>query len=279
MTTEENVDTILHALALEAYSPVPERDLPPDVLPLRSTQTERSDEARQLIERLGTDTVDYPYWRFFPQTTPPPEWVAPLMGAIGTIPRHVMDSRQTRLLQDMSETKQSEVQERLRLHGRPTNRPDQLPLADKVEFGLQLTSNDYLEVLRYPLHGIGFDVEGTDSDGKQTSEKLFVPVAFGSHGRATVSYEIDALHSTQRVLVEIEAGRGAMSNAFDRDLLRAFLAPTADYLVLVCMLRYLYRQSGRTIANWSITAALEKAALAMSGRLPGSLDGILIVGL
>lgn len=274
---KEDVHAVIHALASESYSSIPERDLPPNLLPLQSTQTERSDEANQLIERLESGAVDYPYWRFFPDTTPPPEWVEPLIEAVRKIPRHVIDSRQTKLVQDMPKARQSEVEQRLAFHEKA--RPDRLPLADKVEFGLQLTSNDYLEVLRYPLHRVGFDVEGTDSNGNPTNDKLFVPVAFGSHGRATVSYEIDALHSTQRVLVEIEAGRGAQSNAFDRDLLRAFLAPTADYLVLVCMLRYLYRQSGRTIPNWSITGALEKAALAMSGRLPGSLDGILIVGL
>ena len=91
-----------------------------------------------------------------------------------------------------------------------------------------LNSDRVLEHLRPGLEGLGFEVER----GKKASEKVRRPVLFGEQGTERVAYEVDAFHDEFEIVVEVEAGRGALGNAVYRDLIRASLIVDAQYLTL-----------------------------------------------
>lgn len=105
-----------------------------------------------------------------------------------------------------------------------------------------LTSNVVLETLRPGLEGLGFEVES----GKESVRKIRRPVLYGPQGVERVSYEVDGVHDGLGAVLEIEAGRGAMSNAIYRDLIRASLLVDVKYLVLGVMLTYRFANRGRT---------------------------------
>ncbi|MDA8300527.1 MAG: hypothetical protein M0005_03055 [Actinomycetota bacterium] len=72
-----------------------------------------------------------------------------------------------------------------------------------------LSSDQVLAKLRTGLLDHGFSVESS----KKQADKVVRPVLFGQFGSPRVTYEVDAWSEDQGVLLEIEAGRGAMSNA------------------------------------------------------------------
>ena len=81
---------------------------------------------------------------------------------------------------------------------------------------------------------LGFDVEAS----KSRKDKLTRPVLYGELGESIVAYEVDSFHPQFGIVLEVEAGRGAMNNADYRDLIRASLMVNAVYLVLAMMLQY-----------------------------------------
>ncbi len=85
-----------------------------------------------------------------------------------------------------------------------------------------ITSDAVLRAIRPGLEAIGFEVERS----KLASDRITRPVLFGGSGRPVVTYEVDAVHDALGIVVEVEAGRGAMSNAVYRDLIRASLSST-----------------------------------------------------
>jgi hypothetical protein len=96
-----------------------------------------------------------------------------------------------------------------------------------------VTSDAALAVLRPGLVSLGFEIES----GKTKAGKIKRPVLFGEMGRPRVAYEIDGFHPKHRIVLEVEAGRGAAGNADYRDLIRTSLIVDADYLVLAMMLQ------------------------------------------
>jgi hypothetical protein len=136
-------------------------------------------------------------------------------------------------------------------------------------------SDEVLDALRLGLTHKGYDVE----KGKSAADKIRRPVLFGDQGAPLVTYDIDAWHPDERIVVEIEAGRGAMSNAVERDLLRTSLIVDARYLVLGVMNEYHYTTSGRPTMTPSYrnTNALLGAIYA-SGRLKLPFEGVLLFG-
>jgi len=69
-------------------------------------------------------------------------------------------------------------------------------------------------------------------------------VLFGERGVARVTYEVDAAHDELGVVVEVEAGRGAQSDALYRDLIRASLIVDVKFLALGMMQQYRHKQGG-----------------------------------
>ena len=124
------------------------------------------------------------------------------------------------------------------------------------------------------LVALGYRVELS----KARVDKIALPVLFGDQGRPRVQYEVDAVHDDLGVVVEIEAGRGAKSNAGYRDLIRAALLADARFFVLGMPLEY---RSGK--ARVEVTRAYADArdqldAIYASQRLALPFAGLLLFG-
>ena len=91
---------------------------------------------------------------------------------------------------------------------------------------------------------MGFQVE----TGKGKANKIRRPVLYGAQGTELVSYEIDGWHDDHGIVLEIEAGRGALGNAVYRDLIRTPLIVDARFLVLGVMIEYHYKSGGKPMA-------------------------------
>jgi hypothetical protein len=138
-----------------------------------------------------------------------------------------------------------------------------------------LNSNAVLGKLRPGLQALGYQVESS----KLHADRIRRPVLFGENGVERVAYEIDAVHDSLGVLVEIEAGRGADGNAVYRDLVRASLIVDARFFVLGVLQQYRRMSSGRPIIVSSYRDTKNQLdAIYASGRLGLPFDGVLLVG-
>ncbi|MGE0308924.1 MAG: hypothetical protein AB7Q27_24580 [Acidimicrobiia bacterium] len=138
-----------------------------------------------------------------------------------------------------------------------------------------LDSNAVLRVLRPGLESLGYQVESS----KRHADRIRRPVLFGENGVERVAYEIDAVHDSLGVLVEIEAGRGADGNAVYRDLVRASLIVDARFFVLCVLQQYRRMSGGRQIIVQSYRDARNQLdAIYASGRLGLPFEGVLLVG-
>jgi hypothetical protein len=135
-----------------------------------------------------------------------------------------------------------------------------------------LTSDSVLLKLRPGLELLGYTVEAS----KRRADKVRRPVLFGEGGGERVAYEVDAVHDEIGVLLEVEAGRGAMGNAVYRDLIRTSLIFGARFLALGVMLEYRYSKSGFTQSYRDARDLLD--AIYASGRLQFPFEGILLFG-
>jgi hypothetical protein len=134
-----------------------------------------------------------------------------------------------------------------------------------------LTSDRVLAQLRPGLEELDHLVESS----KKAADKIRRPVLFGDEGIVRVAYEVDAVNDDLGVLVEIEAGRGAMGNAVYRDLIRSSLIVGARYFVLGVMAEYHYA-GGVTQSFRDAKGLLD--AIYSSGRLVFPFEGILLIG-
>lgn len=179
--------------------------------------------------------VTYPRWSYFPRNTRPPEWAESLVEVVAEAEQQVS-----------SEHLPTDAEERR-------------------------TSDLVLDALRPGMERLGYEVES----GKRADQKIRKPVLFGDNGRAEVSYEIDAFHDELGIAVEVEAGRGAMSNADYRDIIRMSLLLDARYMVLIMPTVYRY---GRSSTQAFERTRDQMSAIYASDRLKLPFDGVLIVG-
>jgi hypothetical protein len=134
-----------------------------------------------------------------------------------------------------------------------------------------VTSDVALAVLRPALVAMGFEIEA----GKTAAAKIRRPVLFGEGGRPIVAYEVDGFHEERRIVLEVEAGRGAAGNADYRDLVRTSLIVDADYLILGMMLEYV---TGKTTMRSYERTRDQIDAIYASERLKLPFKGILLIG-
>lgn len=132
-------------------------------------------------------------------------------------------------------------------------------------------SDAALAAVRPALITQGFEVEKS----KVHADKITRPVLFGEQGSIMVQYDVDAFHPGHQAVLEVEAGRGAASNADYRDLVRASLMVDVRYLILAVMLSY--RGGGQEVRSYEASRARLDAIYA-SDRLSLPLDGVLLVG-
>ena len=138
-----------------------------------------------------------------------------------------------------------------------------------------LTSDKALLALEPGLRHLGYEVEAS----KSRRDRIRRPVLFGENGVEILTWEVDAVHDTLGVVVEVEAGRGARSNAVYRDLIRTSLIVNVRFLALGVQLAYRHDTDGRTVTvpSYTETKSLLDAVYA-SGRLQLPFEGVLLFG-
>jgi hypothetical protein len=129
------------------------------------------------------------------------------------------------------------------------------------------TSNEVLAKISKDLQAIGFQVE----TGKTADAKVKIPVLFGPNGKIEKSFEADGYDAKNKVVIEVEAGRGVTNHQFLKDLFQACVMQDVDYLVIA--VRNDYRGSD----DFSKVATFLETLFA-SQRLKLPLNGVLIIG-
>jgi len=131
----------------------------------------------------------------------------------------------------------------------------------------ELSSNGALAILRPGLQALGFKVEA----GKKAAEKIRVPVLFGRNGVAEKTFEADAWHVDEKLVLEVEAGRGYLNNQFLKDLFQACMMHDVDYCAIAVRNRYITVNDYENVLSFFDT-------LYASNRLRLPLKGLLLIG-
>lgn len=138
-----------------------------------------------------------------------------------------------------------------------------------------LSSDVVLKLLGPGLTGIGYSIEA----GKAAGQRLRRPVLFGEQGIELEAYEVDGWNNEHGIILEVEAGRGAMGNAIYRDLIRTSLIADARFLALGLMVTYRYRSSERLASTKSYEDGRRILdSIFASGRLRLPFEGVLLFG-
>lgn len=141
-------------------------------------------------------------------------------------------------------------------------------VADQIDSeSHKLASNDVLAAITPQLIDAGFQVE----TGKKAAEKIHVPVLFGMNGRLEKSFEADAYHQDDGVVLEVEAGRGVTNNQFLKDLFQACMMHDVFYLGIAIRNTYRGNPNFDTVVRFFDT-------MYASNRLQLPLKGLLVIG-
>ena len=130
-----------------------------------------------------------------------------------------------------------------------------------------LESNRVLAAVRPGLEALGFRVEG----GKAARQKISVPVLYGLRGGVKKTFEADAWHPKEKLVLEVEAGRGVTNNQFLKDLFEACMMQDVEYLVIAVRLVYGGSRNFETVSTFLET-------LYASSRLSLPLKGVGLIG-
>ena len=129
------------------------------------------------------------------------------------------------------------------------------------------SSNSVLAKAARGLQELGFEVE----TGKAKVDKISVPVLYGQNGKIEKSFEADAWHRDEKIVLEVEAGRALSNNQFLKDLFQACVMKDVDYLVIAVRNNYRGNDDYSKIVTFIET-------LYASTRLNLPLMGIVIIG-
>lgn len=130
-----------------------------------------------------------------------------------------------------------------------------------------LKSNDVLALLREQLVELGFQVE----TGKAADQKVKVPVLYGLNASTTKTFDADAFHAAEGVVLEVEAGRAVANYQFLKDLFQACAMQEAKHLVVAVRNDYRGGKDFETVLSFMET-------LYASARLTLPLHSVTIVG-
>jgi hypothetical protein len=129
------------------------------------------------------------------------------------------------------------------------------------------SSDEVLAKLRPSLEDMGFTVEA----GKKSDMKIKVPVLYGRNGRVEKSFDADAYHPDEKVVLEVEAGRGVTNYQFLKDLFQACVMQDVDNLAIAVRRDYRGAKDFETVCTFLET-------LYASNRLVLPLAGVLVIG-
>lgn len=139
---------------------------------------------------------------------------------------------------------------------------------DKINSSINnLKSDEVLRIISPHLMKIGFRVE----TGKNSSDKIIIPVLFGVNNRVDKAFNADALSGDGKIVIEVEAGRATENNQFLKDLFQACMMFNVEYLVLAVRNEYRGHKDFEIVYTFLET-------LYISNRIKLPLTGILLVG-
>ena len=128
-------------------------------------------------------------------------------------------------------------------------------------------SNKVLGILRADLKKLEFEVEKS----KRKTEKITVPVLFGSEGKPEKSFDADGWNKLTKTVIEVEAGRAVTNYQFLKDLFQACVMQDIDFLIICVRNEYRRKDDYSKVLGFFNT-------LYASERLRLPLEGILVVG-
>lgn len=128
-------------------------------------------------------------------------------------------------------------------------------------------SDEVLKIIRPYLIDLGFKVELS----KKQRDKIRVPVLFGENGKVELAFEADAYDESNKIVLEVEAGRAVTNYQFLKDLYQACLMQEVDYLCIAVRNNYRDKNDYAHICKFIDSFYL-------SGKMSIPLKGILIIG-
>ena len=131
----------------------------------------------------------------------------------------------------------------------------------------ELKSNEVLNVIKPKLENIGYDVEKS----KSKKDKVKIPVMYGENGISELSFEADAYNESEKIVVEVEAGRAVANYQFLKDFYEACCMVDADYLCIAVREKYGRNRDYKRVCKFF-------GGMYISNRLGIPLKGILIIG-
>ena len=131
----------------------------------------------------------------------------------------------------------------------------------------ELLSDVTLGILCPRLTELGFEVE----QGKKAGQVIRVPVLFGLNGAIEKFFEADAWHRREKMVLEVEAGRGYLNNQFLKDLFQACMMYDILYCGIAVRNLYIKTPDFKHVVSFFET-------LYTSNRLQLPLKGVLIIG-
>ncbi len=131
----------------------------------------------------------------------------------------------------------------------------------------KLKSDDVLNIIKPGLEKINYKVEKS----KAEADKIRVPAMYGENGIPQLAFEVDAYNESEKIVVEVEAGRAVTNYQFLKDFYETCCMVEADYLCIA--VREIYRKSFdyRKVCQFF-------DGMYISNRFKIPLKGILIIG-
>lgn len=128
-------------------------------------------------------------------------------------------------------------------------------------------SDDVLKIIKPGLERIDYMVEKSKAD----VDKIRVPAMYGENGIPQLAFEVDAYNESEKIVVEVEAGRAVTNYQFLKDFYEACCMVDADYLCIA--VREIYRNSHdyKKVCQFF-------DGMYISNRFNIPLKGILIIG-
>lgn len=132
-------------------------------------------------------------------------------------------------------------------------------------------SDEVLATLRSSLERLEFRVEKS----KKSEDMIKVPVLFGREGSVSKSFRADAFSEKDGFVLEIEAGRAVMNNAFLKDLFQACMMHDVRYFGVA--VRNIYEGGSRRSKDFENIIGFFDALYA-SQRLDLPFEGMVAIG-
>jgi hypothetical protein len=130
-----------------------------------------------------------------------------------------------------------------------------------------LESNEVLKLIEPQLQAAGYKVETSKKD------KIKRPVLYGRQGISDKSFDVDAYHEEEGIILEVEAGRGYTNNQFLKDFFSGCAMQDVNHIAIALRLRY-----GKTQHEDFEAACSYFDALYASGRMQFPIKSLLLIG-